>query len=98
MEESAVAHFNFVGDSVVGPDVNVEAGAIFCNHYNYNERKDDTVYVTLNGERVSTGLHKFGSIVGEGSRIGANAVLSPGTILLPGTIVKRLELVEQNPL
>ena len=28
LEGSAVAHFNFIGDSVVGPDVNVEAGAI----------------------------------------------------------------------
>lgn len=31
-------------------------------------------------------------------RIGANAVLSPGTLLLPKTIVKRLQLIEQDPL
>ena len=31
------AHFNFVGDSIIGNDVNIEAGAILCNHYNERE-------------------------------------------------------------
>lgn len=95
LEDSAIAHFNFVGDSIIGKNVNIEAGAIICNHY--NEREDDTVFVWIDGERVSTGLHKFGAMVGNGCRIGANAVLSPGTLLKPHTIVKRLELVEQDP-
>lgn len=93
-ERCAIAHFNFVGDSIIGCDVNIEAGAILCNHY--NEREDDTVYVISDGQRISTGLHKFGSLVGDGCRIGANAVLSPGTLLKPRTIVRRLELVEQD--
>ncbi len=96
LEESAIAHFNFVGDSIIGHNVNIEAGAILCNHY--NEREDDTVFVHIDGQRVSTGLHKFGSLVGDGCRIGANAVLSPGTLLKPKTIVRRLELIEQDPL
>lgn len=95
LENSAIAHFNFVGDSIIGHDVNVEAGAIFANHY--NEREDDTVFVCLDHRHVSTGLHKFGALVGDGCRIGANAVLSPGTLLKPKTIVGRLQLVEQNP-
>ena len=61
-------------------------------------REDDTVYVHVDGQRISTGLHKFGSLVGDGCRIGANAVLSPGTLLMPKTIVRRLELIEQYPL
>lgn len=96
LEGSAIAHFNFVGDSIIGHNVNVEAGAVMANHY--NEREDDTVFVHVDGQRISTGLHKFGSLVGDGCRIGANAVLSPGTLLKPQTIVKRLELVEQDPL
>ena len=56
------------------------------------------MYVHVDGQRISTGMHKFGSIVGDGCRIGANAVPSPGTLLRPGTIVRRLELVEQDPL
>jgi len=52
LEGCAIAHFNFVGDSIIGHDVNIEAGAILCNHY--NERDDDTVYVYIDGRRVST--------------------------------------------
>ena len=96
LEGAAIAHFNFVGDSIIGHNVNIEAGAIICNHY--NEREDDTVFVHIDGQRVSTGLHKFGALVGDGCRIGANAVLSPGTLLNPMTVVRRLELVEQDPL
>lgn len=96
LEGAAIAHFNFVGDSIIGHNVNIEAGTIICNHY--NEREDDTVFVHIDGQRVSTGLHKFGALVGDGCRIGANAVLSPGTLLNPMTVVRRLELVEQDPL
>lgn len=94
LEGSAVAHFNFIGDSIIGHDVNIEAGAILANHY--NERSDDTVYVWHGGQRLCTHLSKFGSLVGDGCRIGANAVLSPGTLLKPNTIVGRLQLVEQD--
>lgn len=94
LENSAVAHFNFVGDSIVGRDVNIEAGAIVANHF--NEREDKTIFVHHAGQRICTGRHKFGSIIGDGCRIGANAVLSPGTLLRKNTIVKRLQLIEQD--
>jgi acetyltransferase-like isoleucine patch superfamily enzyme len=42
---------------------------------------------------ISTGVTKFGALVGDGSAIGANAVLSPGSLILPGTVIGRLELV-----
>jgi NDP-sugar pyrophosphorylase family protein len=91
--ETAFAHFNFVGDSIVGRGVNLEAGAIIANHY--NERKNKAIDVLVSGERVSTGTTKFGALLGDGCRIGANAVLAPGTILPPNSIVQRLELIEQ---
>jgi UDP-N-acetylglucosamine diphosphorylase / glucose-1-phosphate thymidylyltransferase / UDP-N-acetylgalactosamine diphosphorylase / glucosamine-1-phosphate N-acetyltransferase / galactosamine-1-phosphate N-acetyltransferase len=88
-----LAHFNFIGDSVVGADVNFEAGSIVANHY--NEREEKQMNVLINGKIVATGASKFGAVIGDGSRIGANAVLSPGTILGKKTIVGRLELVKQ---
>ena len=93
MSGSALAHFNFVGDSLIGSYVNMEAGSIIANHY--NERLDKTIYVMLNKKKTKIEVTKFGALVGDHSKIGANAVLSPGTILLPESIVKRLELVEQ---
>ena len=90
---TAIAHFNYVGNSIIGRNVNFEAGSIAANHY--NERLDKRISVLYRGEVIDTGVTKFGSLVGDGSRIGANAVLSPGTILERNSIVKRLELVEQ---
>lgn len=90
---SNVAHFNFVGDSIIGSYVNIEAGAITANHY--NERKDKNIWVMDNGNLIDTGVEKFGALIGDYSKIGANAVLSPGTILSGNSIVKRLELIDQ---
>lgn len=91
--KSAVAHFNFIGDSIIGSGVNFEAGSVAANHY--NERVDKNIPVLYRGEVIHTRVTKFGSLVGDGCKIGANAVLSPGTLLEKNTIVKRLQLVEQ---
>ena len=96
LSDSAVAHFNFVGDSIIGNNVNIEAGAILANHY--NERPDERIYVYHRGKRQLIPLTKFGALVGDDCRIGANAVLSPGTLLQPKTVVGRLQLIEQNPI
>ncbi|RXM50415.1 MULTISPECIES: DapH/DapD/GlmU-related protein [unclassified Chryseobacterium] len=94
-DETAVAHFNYIGNSIIGCRVNFEAGSICANHY--NERKDKEISVLFNAKIIKTGTQKFGSLVGDDSKIGANAVLSPGTLLAKESIVKRLELVEQLP-
>jgi len=91
---SSVAHFNFIGDSLLGSNVNFEAGSVIANHY--NERKEKLISVRINGNDFETGTMKFGALVGDHSKVGANAVLSPGTILPPASIVKRLALVEQQ--
>ncbi|UOO81286.1 LpxA family transferase [Uruburuella testudinis] len=96
MPGSAVAHLNFIGDSIIGSRANFEAGAITANHY--NERSDKKISVTYRGEKIATHCEKFGALVGDDARIGANAVLSPGTLLAAGAVVARLALVEQNPL
>ncbi len=93
-DNSTVAHFNFIGDSIVGSNVNFEAGAVIANHH--NDRQNKTIFVSYHTSIIDTGCEKFGALVGDASKIGANAVLSPGTILMPGTIVKRLELIDQQ--
>jgi NDP-sugar pyrophosphorylase family protein len=93
---TAIAHLNYVGNSIIGSNVNFEAGSIAANHY--NERTVKEIVLNFEGEIIPTGVNKFGALVGDNSRIGANAVLSPGTLLKKNTIVKRLELVEQHPL
>ena len=91
---SAVAHFNFVGDTLLGSFVNLEAGAVIANHY--NERNEKEIMVMAGGKAWPTPAQKFGALVGDGSKIGANAVLSPGTILARNSIVERLQLIDQS--
>ncbi len=91
---SKAAHFNFIGDSIVGRDVNIEAGAIVANYRNEFDNKE--IICIINADRTNTGVQKFGSLIGDQSKIGANAVLVPGTILQPNTIVHRLSLVDQT--
>lgn len=90
---TTVAHFNFVGNSILGADVNIEAGAIVANHR--NEMADKEIVCVLAGAEIRTGCDKFGALVGDGCRIGANAVLAPGTILARGSVVPRLTLIDQ---
>jgi bifunctional N-acetylglucosamine-1-phosphate-uridyltransferase/glucosamine-1-phosphate-acetyltransferase GlmU-like protein len=88
-----IAHLNFIGDSIIGSEVNMEAGSITANYF--NERQDKIISVLFNGNIISTGVNKFGSLVGDRCKVGANAVLSPGTILPRETVIKRLQLIEQ---
>ena len=74
-----VPHFNYVGDSVIGHDVNLGAGVKLAN------LRVVPGGVAVGG--VATGLRKLGAILGDGVSIGCNAVLAPGTVIGRGTIV-----------
>jgi NDP-sugar pyrophosphorylase family protein len=89
LEKTAIAHFNYVGDSVVGSSVNFGAGAKIAN-FRFDEKN---IPIKHDGEKIDTGLGKFGAIVGDNSKIGVNAVLNPGTILGKDCLVFPLESV-----
>ena len=89
-----LAHFNFVGDSVFGAQVNLEAGSIVANYR--NERDDKQVRVRIGDALQPTGVQKFGALIGDHGRLGANAVAAPGTLLPPATVVRRLQLIDQE--
>ena len=77
-------HFNYVGDSIVGFEANLGAGAKLSNVR--NDRRE--VFVTLgSGERFGSGLTKFGALIGDNSQLGCNVVTNPGTIMAPETMI-----------
>lgn len=76
-------HFNYVGDSVLGPNVNLGAGVKLSNLRN----DGGEVHVVIDGVRVPSGLRKFGAILGEGCQLGCNAVTNPGVVLGPDSMV-----------
>ncbi|MGX4803529.1 LpxA family transferase [Bradyrhizobium guangdongense] len=90
-----LAHFNFIGDSILGSDINLEAGCVIANYR--NELPGSSISFTHDGHRIDTGVSKFGALIGDGCKVGANAVIAPGAALRPKTIVQRLALVDQQP-
>ncbi len=74
---AAAPHFNYVGDSVLGSDVNLGAGAKLANF----RALSGTVKVAGH----DTGLRKFGAALGDGVSLGCNSVTGPGTVVGPRT-------------
>lgn len=69
-------HFNYVGDSILGNHVNLGAG-VKCANLRLDRKE---ISLDIEGEKVKTGLRKFGAILGDNTQIGCNAVILPGTI------------------
>lgn len=90
---SKVAHLSFAGDSILGCNANVEGGAILANYR--NELDDKQIIVSYNGQKIATGVDKFGTILGDDTKVGANAVTAPGTLLAVDSVVGRGVLVDQ---
>ena len=83
LDEVETAHFNYVGDSVLGRGAHLGAGAILSN-LRFDRRE---VCVRLDGRKVPTGLRKLGALLGDGAEVGCNSALQPGTILGKGAVV-----------
>ncbi|MBO5726623.1 MAG: UDP-N-acetylglucosamine pyrophosphorylase [Clostridia bacterium] len=84
-----VPHYNYVGDSVLGYGSHMGAGSITSNV------KSDKTLVTVNfeGEKIETGLKKFGAMLGDFVEIGCGTVLNPGTVIGQHTNVYPLSMV-----
>lgn len=72
-----VPHYNYVGDSILGYKSHMGAGSLTSN-----VKSDKTLVVAKDGgERIETGLKKFGAMVGDYVEVGCNSVLNPGTVI-----------------
>ncbi|MCJ8347074.1 glucose-1-phosphate thymidylyltransferase [bacterium] len=84
LDGAKAGHFAYVGDSILGNDVNLGAGTKLAN---LKIIESDIVLHVETGEKIVTGLRKMGAILGDKVEIGCNAVTSPGTILAPKSMV-----------
>ena len=73
------AHFAYVGDSVLGRNVNLGAGTKMANVK--VDMGKSSVKVRINGQVHDSGLRKFGAILGDGVSLGCNSVTNPGTVM-----------------
>ena len=72
-----VPHFNYVGDSILGAKVHLAAGVIVSNL----KLNGDFITLRVGHAILTTGLRKFGALIGDGAEVGCNAVINPGSVL-----------------
>lgn len=88
LEHVQVPHYNYVGDSVLGSNSHMGAGAVCSN------LKSDGKPIVIHGDTdIPTGLRKIGAILGDGADVGCGCVLNPGTVIGKGTRVYPLTSV-----
>lgn len=82
-------HFAYIGDSVLGRDVNLGAGTRLANL----RFASGNVSFKIGEQSINTGRRKFGAILGDRVQTGCNSVMNPGvlvgmdSIINPGAIV-----------
>ncbi len=87
LDEAKAGHFAYLGDSILGNNVNLGAGTKMANLRFVN----GNVSIRTPDGTVDTGLRKLGAILGDQVQTGCNSVTNPGTIigrrsfLLPNT-------------
>ena len=92
MAGATVGHLSYVGDSVLGRDVNFGAGTTVANL-----RHDDAaVRVRVKGESTSTGRRKFGVVCGDDVKTGIDTALNAGVVLGTGARTEPGETVRRD--
>lgn len=92
MHHTNVPHLSYVGDSLLGPNVNLGAGTQVANL----RHDGDDIEQTVKGERTSTGRRKYGVVAGDGAKTGINTSLAPGVVLSPGATTDPGERVQRD--
>jgi NDP-sugar pyrophosphorylase family protein len=82
LPKAKAPHQAYVGDSILGRDVNLGAGTICSNVKNIGRE----VTFRAGGEVIHTGLRKFGAVLGDNAKTGCNTVLNPGVLMGPGSV------------
>lgn len=79
-------HFNYVGDSFIGCNVNLGAG-VKCANMRIDQQ---TVFIQDGKNRFDTKMKKLGAIIGDGAQLGCNCVSNPGAIVGKGALIAAL--------
>ena len=77
LDGAKAGHFAYLGDSILGNQVNLGAGTKLAN---LRFIKGDIAVATPGGQ-INTGLRKLGAILGDHVQTGCNSVTNPGTLL-----------------
>ena len=92
LSKSHIGHLSYVGDSVLGEQVNFGAGTTTSN-YRHDGRNHRSM---VNGALIDTGRRKLGAIVGDGVHTGINTSIYPGRKLWPNTTTRPGDVVQRD--
>lgn len=83
-DKVAAPHFNYVGDSILGHKAHLGAGVILSNVRLDNNEVDVRAG---DGQRIGSGMRKFGAVIGDSTEIGCNSVINPGSVIGRGCVL-----------
>jgi len=83
LDGAKAGHFAYIGDSILGNDVNLGAGTKLANLKIIR----GSIKVRFDGKIHDTNRRKLGAILGDRTETGCNSVTSPGTLMGPDSIV-----------
>lgn len=83
LDGAKAGHFAYIGDSILGGEVNLGAGTKLANL----KMIPGSITVAAEKKRYDTGRRKLGAILGDHTETGCNSVTSPGTLMGPSSIV-----------
>ncbi len=83
LDGSKAGHFAYIGDSILGKDVNLGAGTKLANL----KMIPGPVMVKKGKKQYNTNRRKLGAILGDQTETGCNTVTAPGTLMGPRSIV-----------
>ncbi|MFW9866015.1 MAG: bifunctional sugar-1-phosphate nucleotidylyltransferase/acetyltransferase [Candidatus Thorarchaeota archaeon] len=89
---SAVPHFNYVGDSIICENINLGAGTKLSNLRFDNQ----SINMSINGKMVDSGRRKLGAILGPNSQTGINASIMCGKKIGENSIIGAHTLVNED--
>lgn len=82
-DDAKAGHFAYLGDSILGPEVNLGAGTKLANL----RFAGGNVPIRYQQSIIDSGLKKLGAILGAKVQTGCNTVTNPGTLLGRGGII-----------
>ncbi|MFH0798359.1 MAG: bifunctional sugar-1-phosphate nucleotidylyltransferase/acetyltransferase [Candidatus Woesearchaeota archaeon] len=92
MDGARAGHLTYVGDSILGENVNLGAGTITANL----RHDSKNVFSMHDGKLIDTGRRKFGVVLADGVKTGIKTMFYPGRKMWPGTMTFPGESVSKD--
>ncbi|MBI4895024.1 MAG: NTP transferase domain-containing protein [Candidatus Aenigmarchaeota archaeon] len=92
MDHSYVSHLSYIGDSIIGKDCNIGAGAIFANL-----RLDNgNIFVNINDNKLDTECRKLGAFIGDNVKIAVSVTIMPGKKIWPNIKIPPCSMITKD--